>query len=248
MAKADIWMPLFIGDYLADTTRLSTEQHGAYLLLIMDYWRSGPPPDDDFVLAQITRMSPHAWSNARSIILAFFKHANGVLVHSRIDREKEEARDSKAKFKARAEIASAKRWGKHAPSIATSIATSNSQAMLEECPLPLPLPLPTESKSKTSSASADAGYSKSFESFWELYPKRLNKGSAFKAFKRINPSEYAGVRAGLSGKVKCDDWIKDGGKFIPHAATWLNARGWEDESAIVETKFDMQEFLRGKVS
>ncbi len=61
-------MPLYIGDYLADTSRLTTEQHGAYLLLLMDYWRSGRLPDNDQVLAQITKLSPDAWSNARAIL------------------------------------------------------------------------------------------------------------------------------------------------------------------------------------
>ena len=28
---------------------------------------------------------------------------------------------------------------------------------------------------------------------------------------------------------KSDDWLKESGKYIPYPATWLNARGWEDE-------------------
>ena len=28
---------------------------------------------------------------------------------------------------------------------------------------------------------------------------------------------------------KSKDWQKDNGQFIPYPATWLNAKGWEDE-------------------
>ena len=28
-------------------------------------------------------------------------------------------------------------------------------------------------------------------------------------------------------------WIKDGGNFIPHAATWLNQQRWEDELEVI---------------
>ena len=134
MSKVDVWMPLYIGDYLADTSRLTTEQHGAYLLLIMDYWRSGPIPDDDAVLAQITRMSPDAWSIASGTIRAFFEQSGSTLIHHRIDRLMIEAGDKRAKAKAKAEAAAAKRWGKDAKSDAPSI----GQAVHKECPSPSP--------------------------------------------------------------------------------------------------------------
>ena len=64
-------MPLYVGDYLSATTRLTTEQHGAYFLLLLDYWKSGPPPNDDAVLAQIARMPLSAWRKAKPALIGF---------------------------------------------------------------------------------------------------------------------------------------------------------------------------------
>lgn len=155
MTKTDVWMPLFIGDYMTATSRLTTEQHGAYLLLIMDYWKNGPLPDNDQILAQITRMRPDAWSNARGVLAGFFKVANGQWRHSRIEKEIAEAVERKGKAKDKASKAAQARWS--ASGNARSNARSNASDMLEQCPSPSPspspLPLPSESPQ---SAGADA--------------------------------------------------------------------------------------------
>lgn len=78
------WMPLYVGDYLGDTGHLSTSQHGAYLLLMMHYWRKGELPDDDRQLSAITKLPLKIWIDNRPTIQAFFY--NGWF-HKRIDEE-----------------------------------------------------------------------------------------------------------------------------------------------------------------
>jgi uncharacterized protein YdaU (DUF1376 family) len=135
-----IWMPLYIADYLADTTRLTTEQHGAYMLLIMDYWRNGAPPDDDAVLSNITRLSLPVWKKSRIALLTMFEIEDGLWVHKRIDKEIKLAADNSDKYSKRAKLAAEKRWGKDASSNATSIATSNKEGLHIECTSPSPSP------------------------------------------------------------------------------------------------------------
>lgn len=83
------WMPLYIGDYLADTMHLSGPEHGAYLLLIMHYWRNGPLPDDDKSLAAIARTDRKDWPAISETVREFFRKdaTDNRLHHKRIDAE-----------------------------------------------------------------------------------------------------------------------------------------------------------------
>jgi hypothetical protein len=70
-----------------------------------------------------------------------------------------------------------------------------------------------------------------FDVFWGLYPKKQAKGEAEKAWRGIpkTPGLIDRVHAAVRLQLQSVEWLKDGGRFIPHPATWLRARRWEDE-------------------
>ena len=93
--KTDTWMPLFVSDYLADTSHLSTEEHGAYLLLLMHGWMNGGQlPIDDSRLRRICRMDEKPWKASKEVIKEFFYVQDGALRHRRVDRELQRAQQN----------------------------------------------------------------------------------------------------------------------------------------------------------
>lgn len=44
------YLPLFAGDYLADTLNFTVEEHGAYLLALIHQWNSGPYDEEELRL------------------------------------------------------------------------------------------------------------------------------------------------------------------------------------------------------
>ena len=81
-------MPLYVADYLGDTMHLTTEQHGAYLLLLMATWRSGGRlPNDPSSLASIAKLSARAWTRSAPTVLAFFQPEGAWLSHKRVTEE-----------------------------------------------------------------------------------------------------------------------------------------------------------------
>lgn len=133
MSGAAAWMPFYVGDYLGDTQRLTTEQHGAYLLLMLDYWRNGPAPDDDAVLRQIAKLDRAGWKKHRDALARLFQITDGEWRHKRIDRELANAEANAERRSSKAKAAAEARWGN-----AASNAKAMPQALLGGCPPPSP--------------------------------------------------------------------------------------------------------------
>lgn len=86
------FMQLYVGDYLADTLHLTTEQHGAYLLLLMTMWRADASlPNDPAKLARIARVSAKRWPSVWSEIAPFFVVDGDTITNPRLTKEHQKA-------------------------------------------------------------------------------------------------------------------------------------------------------------
>jgi len=70
-----------------------------------------------------------------------------------------------------------------------------------------------------------------FARFWSAYPKKVAKVDARRAWAKLRPDAALVERiiAGVERYAGTEGWTKDGGRFIPHPATFLNKRRWDDE-------------------
>ena len=70
-----------------------------------------------------------------------------------------------------------------------------------------------------------------FDRFWALYPKKRNKPVALRAWRRLNPTAALcmTMSRALKRQMASEEWQKDGGRYVPYPASWLNGARWEDE-------------------
>jgi uncharacterized protein YdaU (DUF1376 family) len=78
------WMPLFWGDFLANTMHLSAQEAGAYLFLIAHAWEHGGEiPGERVRLARIAHLRQDQWSKVWPALEKFFEPQTGGLLIGR---------------------------------------------------------------------------------------------------------------------------------------------------------------------
>jgi len=101
----------------------------------------------------------------------------------------------------------------------------------------------TQSKSKSKSKSKEKEKEKEleqdlFERFWAVYPRKVGKKDAVKAWNKLKPDEALTnqIIEGVERWKLSTQWTKDGGQYIPYPATFLNGERWKDECDITVAK------------
>ena len=217
------WMPLYVGDYLADTSHLSAEAHGVYLLLLMRCWAKGSIPADRMQCMSIAHaMHEQSRSIVDAIIDEFFVLQDDGYHNKRIDIEREKACQS---YERRAGAALT-RWSKKSDGC-------NADAMqMQPQPQPQPQPHSKPKPEPKKSLLVEA------EAIYAAYPRKQGRGKALKAIDnalRTKPfPELLEAVQAYAGAVS--RWTDAELAFVPHPATWFNAERWSDDRATWERK------------
>lgn len=98
---------------------------------------------------------------------------------------------------------------------------------------------PQENKSKTRVKQDAQNRSKNtnmseFDLFYSAYPRKVGKQDAVKAWKKLRMTDdlFVKIMDKIEQYKKTEQWTKNNGQYIPHPASWLNGRRWEDELQI----------------
>lgn len=201
---------------------MSLEERGAHVTLLAWSWDNGPIPNDIKRIASI--LGVHKTIASRVIKHVFtrwiFEHDHWT------NKRLEETRQKALNYSASRSYCGkhggrpaqngkpyGKHMGKHTESPPISVLRS-------------PSPTPDQKQREREDL---------FDRFWKAYPRKVGKGNARKQFDRANVNEALLTRmlSALDWQSRSAQWTRDGGKFIPHPATWLHQLRWEDEPVAV---------------
>jgi hypothetical protein len=163
-----------------------------------------------------------------------WKKKGARLVNERQERERKIA-DEKAKQQSdKGKLGAKARWPKDSQRHSQGI----SQAKPKVCPTDGPIQSQSHKEHLRSPPPPVA--MNGFAAFWQAYPRKKSKGQAEKAWRTLRPDEQlqAAILAGVERAKTSADWTKKGGEYVPHPATWLNAKGWEDEVEAAADAYD----------
>lgn len=99
-----------------------------------------------------------------------------------------------------------------------------------ECAKPLQCIAPEPSLNRQEPSSSNSKPD-GFDVFYKSYPRKVGKAAAAKVFAKVKANAILdNILADIKRRMESGDWSTDKLQFIPHPATYLNGKRWEDET------------------
>lgn len=203
--------------YLADTPHFTTEQHGAYLLLLINYWQRGKALDNsDERLAHVVKMPLDKWLLVKDSLAEYFEIDGDSWTHGRMqfDLEMVQAKSIQASYAGR----------KSGEARKTTVDSEPIERPFNEKGTTVHETLNHKRMNKQIKEKDIVQIS--FERFWDLYPRKQGKTKAKIAFeKALKVIEIEALIEAVTRYAK-DPNRQD--QFTKMPTTYLNEQCWND--------------------
>ncbi len=220
----------------SDTWALAKPEVRPWLLMLwLVAWKQTPcgslPAEDDLIAARIG-MSAIAFSKHRAVLMrGWWLAEDGRLYHNVLVQRVQEMLAKRMKDAERA----AKSRSIKSQSQANHAGVTRDADVTHAFPtreFDTKHQAPDTSKRKEKPPKPHAADAAGFAEFWSAWPRKVGKAQAEKAWTKLHPSDdlVAAILRAIAAQSRSPQWLKDGGQFIPHPATWLNGKRWEDET------------------
>jgi uncharacterized protein YdaU (DUF1376 family) len=222
-----------IGDYAAATRHLTMLEHGAYRLLLDFYYTSESllPADLKVVARKAGARSKEEVQAVETVVKEFFTLTENGWSHTRCDAE---IRIFQSKIETNRVVG---RLGGRPKKETHTVSENNPEITHTVSENNPEITLTNNHKPITNTPKPPAktlGANERFERFWLAYPRKVGKDAARRAFDKRKPDDelLSRMLAKVREQAGSVDWIKDGGQFVPHPATWINQGRWQDEGGV----------------
>jgi|GEM_PF-3452217 len=163
-------MPMYWDAYLADTTHLTTEEHGAYLLLLAAMWRrNGSVPDDDKDNARILGLTPAKWRKIKARLTATisgFSVVDGEITQEKLRKTWENTQEKIVRNRANGSKGGRPKANKNKGLVKAGGSVSDNPN--ESIPEPEPEPYKEEDKSSSSQEAED------YQKYLKAHPRPVD--------------------------------------------------------------------------
>ena len=256
-----IWFPLYMDDYCGGISGMTLAEQGAFMRLLIYQAKRGEIPSDDRKICRVLGCLPDEWEEIKEEVLEKFPEGvnprmqmeveKRVKIHEKMvsngrrGAEKKWQNHSKANGKANSP-ANGKANGKangrmDSRSIASTVTVTTKDTTYPSCPKN------SDSEVAETPKPIKTDFSREMlEEIWKLSPSKSRTRSSkkklddeWKKIKKADRPEPETVISAFQAWLKCDEWTRDGGAYVPGLHLWIKNRQWEN---IPEAASDLQQY------
>ncbi len=222
-----------IPDWILHTSHLTPEEEGIYFRLLNHFYDTESPiPEETQPVIRRLRLSGNE-DKASAILEEFFQLEDGFWRHKRCEKEilayqaKASTNKQNGSKGGRPKGSGDSQTQRKKPKKTQSVNSGNPDETLTKNQEPLT----TNDKQTTTPPKSPKGDHERFDEFYLAYPRKAARAQAVKAWNKLKADDILinTILDDIKKRIASGNFDINDKTHIPHPATYLNGRRWDDE-------------------